>query len=320
MNWLEITLTAVGILAALVLLTAYICFRMAFYVSKKDRRKDAGYDIPPGKIYEPYRETMIAWMDKMRAEPHREVTVTSFDGLKLHGNYYEYEPGAPVELMFHGYRGSAERDLCGGIQRCFALGRNVLIVDQRGCGHSEGNVITFGIHESRDCLCWIDYIRQHLGEDVRIILTGISMGASTVMIAAGYELPENVVGLLADCGFTSARAIIKKVIRDMKLPAGLLYPFVRLGARLYGGFDPDATSSLEAMRRCRLPIIFFHGESDDYVPCDMSRENYEACTAPKQLVTVPGAGHGLAFMLDQEAYIRTLGEFSKRNGLPVTMG
>ncbi len=320
MEWYGIVLPATALMVSLVLLTAYICFRMAFFVSVKDRRKDAEYDIPPGEIYEPYRDTMTAWMDKMRAEPHREVSVTSFDGLTLRGNYYEYEKGAPMELMFHGYRGSAERDLCGGIQRCFALKRNVLIVDQRGCGRSEGNVITFGINESRDCLTWIDFIRREFGADTPILLTGISMGASTVMIAAGLDLPANVVGLLADCGFTSARDIIKKVIRDMKLPADLLYPFVRLGARLYGKFDVEETSSLEAMRRCRLPIIFFHGEDDDYVPCDMSRELYAACAAPKQIVTVPGAGHGLAFMVDQEAYVQTLAAFSAKHKLPATLG
>lgn len=146
------------------------------------------------------------------------------------------------------------------------------------------------------------------------------MGASTVMIAAEYDLPDNVIGLLADCGFTSAPDIIKKVMRQMKLPADLLYPFVKLGAKLYGNFDVEETSSLEAMRRCRLPIIFFHGEDDDYVPCDMSRDLYAACTAPKQLVTVSGAGHGLAFMVDQEAYLRALDDFSAQNNLPSTLG
>ncbi len=316
MAWYSITLLILILLALLFFSATYVCFRMAFYVSQKQRRKQAEFEIPPGEIYEPYRDIMIEWMKKMRAEPHREVSITSFDGLKLYGNYYEYESGAPIELMFHGYRGSAERDLCGGIQRCFALKRNVLIVDQRGCGKSEGNVITFGINESRDCLSWIDFLIKQFGPNVKILLTGISMGAATVMITAGKDLPPNVVGLLADCGYTSARAIIKKVIRQLKLPADLLYPFVKLGARLYGGFRLEETSPVEAMRRCRLPIIFYHGEADDFVPCAMSQENFNACTAPKQLVLVPKAGHGLAFMLDQEAYVNILDAFSKQYNLP----
>ena len=315
MIWIGIVLACV---AVIVLLTSYVCFRMAFYVSKKEHLENAKRDLPPGEIYEPHRETMLAWMKKMQETPHREVSITSFDGLRLYGDYYEYEPGAPIELMFHGYRGLARRDLCGGIQRCFALRRNVLLVDQRACGRSEGTVITFGINESRDCLSWIEFLRSSFGSDVKLILPGISMGAATVMIALGRDLPDNVVGALADCGYTSARAIIKKVIRQMKLPADLLYPFVKLGARLYGHFDLEESSPIEAMTRCRVPIIFYHGETDDFVPCDMSRENHAACIAPKRLVTVPDAGHGLAFILDQEGYIRALDEFSEENHLSVS--
>ena len=304
----------VGI-AALILLTSYVCFRLTFYVPKR-RKPTEEFEIPPGKIYEPYRDLMVDWMKKMRAEPHREVSITSFDGLKLCGNYYEYKKGATVELMFHGYRGTAERDLCGGIQRCFALERNVLIVDQRACGKSEGSVITFGINESRDLLAWIEFIRRDMGEDVNIILTGISMGAATVMIAAGQPLPKNVVGLLADCGYTSARAIISKVIKQLHLPAPVFYPLIKLGARLFGHFNLEEFSPIESMRRCTLPIIFYHGDQDDFVPCEMSRENFEACTAPKHLVVVPNAGHGMAFLLDQQAYLRELDNFCKQHGLP----
>lgn len=294
---------------AAILAGAFVCFCMAFFVPKREGSNEE-YPIPPGRVYEPYRETMVEWMKEVRTIPCEEVSITSFDGLKLCGKYYEYAPGAPVELMFHGYRGAAERDLCGGVQRSFALGRSALIVDQRACGNSEGRVITFGVYESRDCVSWVEFMRERFGADVKIVLTGISMGAATVMIAAGKPLPPNVVGVLADCGYTSARDIIKKVIRDMKLPADLLYPFVRLGAKLYGGFDVEETSPIEVMKTCSLPMIFFHGDDDAYVPCDMSRLNYEACKAEKKLVIVPKAGHGLSYMLDQDGYIEALREFT----------
>ena len=296
-------------LIVLVLVAAFAVFMMTFYAP---RRKPVGkddYPIPPGDIYLPHRDQMVAWMKETRATPHTAMSITSFDGLTLRGNYYEYAPGAPVELMIHGYRGTAERDLCGGMQRAFALGHSVLTVDQRASGLSDGHVITFGIRESRDCLAWIEHLRSTLGNDVKIYLTGISMGAATVLTTAGHELPPHVVGILADCGYSTTRDIIKKVIRQLHLPADLLYPLVRLGARLYGRFDPEETSPLDAMKRCRVPVIFFHGDTDDYVPCDMSRENYEACTAKKRLVVVPGAGHGLAFVIDQDGYIAALREF-----------
>ena len=302
-------LGAAAVAGLLVLLTAFICYRMAFYADRRKQPDPEEYAIPEGEIYEPYRDVMVGWMKEVRAMPHEDITLKSFDGLTLRGKFYEYAPGAPMELMFHGYRGAAERDLCGGVQRCFALGRSALIVDQRACGGSEGHVITFGVMEYRDCLTWLDYADKRFGPDRKFILTGISMGASTVLIAAGRPLPENVIGVLADCGFTSAKAIIRKVIGQMGLPQGLAYPFVKLGAKLYGRFDLEEVCALEAVKHCQVPVILFHGEADDFVPCQMSRENFEACGARKRLVTVPGAGHGLSYLVAPEAYLEALEEF-----------
>ena len=301
--------------AVLALIISYVCFRMAFYVKEKTIIGPDEYPIPPGKEYEPFREEMVGWMKKTNAMKKEEIWITAFDGLRLYGKYYEYAPGAPLELMFHGYRGSGERDLCGGVQRCFDLGRNVLIVDQRASAHSDGNVISFGINEHRDCLAWLDYAVKRFGDRQKVILTGISMGASTVLMCAQYDLPSNVVCILGDCGFTSAREIITDVIRGMKLPGKLLYPFVRLGARLFGKFDPDETSALEAVKKAKVPVIFIHGEADDFVPAVMSAEMYEACPSVKRLVLVPGAGHGAAFLFGREQYFRELHEFNREIGL-----
>ena len=136
------------------------------------------------------------------------------------------------------------------------------------------------------------------------------MGAATVMIAVGEPLPENVVGVLADCGYTSAKDIIKKVIRDMKLPASILYPFVRLGAIIYGRFDPNKASPKEALRKSKLPIIFIHGDTDAFVPYCMSEKNFAVCASQKKaLVTIEGAGHGLAFPKNEEKYFDALKDF-----------
>ena len=292
-----------------VIVIAYICFHIAFYAPPRKSIDSDIVDTPQGEIYDPYREKMEHWARETRGLPQERINITSFDGLKLHGTYYEYEPGAPIELMFHGYRGNADRDLSGGVQRCFKLGRSALIVDQRGSGKSEGQVITFGVNERRDCLSWLTYMEERFGPDAKIILTGISMGAATVMMAAGEELPENVIGVLADCGYSSPKAIIKKVIRQMEIPVKLGYPFVKLGARLFGHFTLEETSPVEAMKKCKVPVIFFHGEEDSLVPCEMSRECFEACVSKKRLVTVPGAGHGLSYPVEPERYLREAKEF-----------
>ena len=305
-------MTILWILSALIilaLLISFICFYMAFFVPKHSPIAADDYTIPEGEVYEPFREKMVHWMKDVRAMPHEDFFITSFDGLKLHGRFYEYAPGAPIELMFHGYRGNADRDLCGGVQRCFKLGRSCLLVDQRCSSASDGKVITFGIKEHRDCRSWIDFMVQHFGDDVKIILTGISMGASTVLMAAGSPLPPQVKGVLADCGFSCAKDIICKVIRQLRLPPKLIYPFVRLGAILFGGFDPESYSAVEAVKTATIPVIFFHGETDDFVPYEMSKENFDACSSRKALVITPGAGHGLCYPIDPKGYLQALGDF-----------
>ena len=301
-----------GALAALVivvLVIAYACFRKAFYSPPRKPLPPEVIEIPEGEIYEVYRESMEKWTREIRQMHCEEFCITSYDGLKLYGKFYEYAPGAPIELMFHGYRGSGERDLNGGVQRCFLLGRSALIVEQRCSGKSEGSVITFGIREHRDCLSWVDFMVEHFGTDQKIILTGISMGASTVLMAGGCPLPPNVIGILADCGYSSAKEIIKVVIRQMGLPVELSYPFVKLAARIYGGFDLEECSPVEMVKKCAVPVIFFHGEDDAFVPCQMSRDNFEACASRKALVTVPGAGHGLSYLVAPEKYLAAAREF-----------
>lgn len=301
----------IGIILAiilLVLLTSYICFRMAFYAPRKQVTSDE-INLPNLEIYQKHKDLITKWVKENRELPYEEFEITSFDGLKLYGKYYECKKGAPIELMFHGYRGNAESDLSGGIKRCFAVGCNALLVDQRTAGKSGGNVISFGINESKDCFSWLDFLTKQFGEDIKIILTGISMGAATVLIASGKPLPKNVVGVIADCGYTSPKEIIKTVIKQMKLPPNLAYTFVKLGAKIYGKFNLEEDSPINAMKNCQVPAIFFHGEEDDYVPCEMSRKNYEACTNKKWLVTIKGAGHGLAYVVDPDKYLEALKEF-----------
>ncbi len=302
--------SVLGVVTLLFLVTLY-CFFKVFYSPKRRLPGPDEYPIPEGDIYEAHREEITAWTKEIRAANYERFSIKSFDGLTLRGKYFEYAPGAPLEILFHGYRGNAERDLCGGVARCFALGRSALIVDHRAAGESDGHVITFGINERRDCLAWIDFAVSHFGSDVKIIITGVSMGAATVMMTAAEQLPSNVVCALADCGYTSAEEIIKKIVAEMKLPPKLIYPFITLAARIFGRFDLNETSPIEAMKNAKIPLIFIHGDADDFVPCDMSMRLYEACVTQKKFVAIPGAGHGLAFPTDQTGYVEALRQFEQ---------
>ncbi len=311
MNPILIVLIVIAGLLLLFFGVCYICFRMAFFASKKDKIKRED-DMPPGEVYEKYRDTLFAWRRELKSYKQEPVSITSYDGLTLRGTYYEQYEGAPVEIMFHGYRGYSERDLCGGLNRCHALKRNVLAVDHRAHGDSDGHVITFGIKERHDVKSWAEYAYGRFGDNVKILITGISMGASSVLMASSIDLPKTVVGVIADCGFSSANEIICSVIKSMHLPPKIFYPFVKIGARIFGRFDIEETSAEQELKRAKLPVMLIHGDSDELVPCSMSVKNKKACRSYCELEIFEGAGHGTALLADPDKYVRILEEFEKK--------
>lgn len=269
--------------------------------------------IPPTinpLTHAPYREAMTQMVRTVLALPYEDVWIRSDDGLHLHGKYYAGRPGAPVQIMMHGYKSGAERDFCGGAQITVQGGYHVLLVDQRAHGKSEGRCLTFGIQERYDCRAWVNYAVGRFGADTKILLYGVSMGAATVLMAGGLNLPRNVVGIVADCGYSSPAAIIRKVIRDQHLPIFPVCQLIRLGGKLFGGFDLESATVTDALAHCDIPVLLIHGGDDRFVPCDMGHENYAHCAArSKQLLVVPGAGHGLSYMVDREAYLAALEPF-----------
>lgn len=297
-------------LVGAVLCAAYVTFRIVFRSPNRTQNDD--FCIPPSEQTEPLRDEIREMIRTLNAVPYERVGVTSFDGLRLNGRYYHKRDGAPVAILFHGYRGTPSRDFSGGTQLYFAAGFNVLMIEERAHCTSEGHVITFGVKERRDCLTWIDYARGRFGSDVPILLCGISMGASTVLMASGPALPENVRGIIADAPFTSPKAIICKVCRDRKLSPKLVWPFLRLGARLFGRFDPKDADATEAVRNARIPILLIHGEDDRFVPCEMGRAIAAANPELVELHTFPDAGHGLSFLIDRPRYERITAAFLKR--------
>ena len=236
------------------------------------------------------------------------LNIESHDGLKLHGLWVPAEDARGTILLVHGYRSTYLVDFAPAFAYYHKMGLNLLIPAQRAHGESGGKLITFGVKESQDMMLWCKYHNHHLS-NCDIVLNGLSMGASTVLMASGKELPDNVIGILSDCGFSSGREIICHVAKRLKLPPVLIFPFIKLGARLFGRFDIDECPPKEALKNCKKPVLFFHGEADSFVPCYMSEENFDSCPTRKKLVTVPGAGHGLCYPVDQEKYLKELKEF-----------
>lgn len=289
-------------------LITWFSYRKAFYSPKM--RKEDPYALPKGEQYEKERQRMLSLIRQMDDIPYETVSVSARDGTVLFGRYYHVRDGAPLQIQFHGYKGTALRDFCSGNKLARESGQNTLVVDRRAHGKSGGTTITFGIRERLDCLCWAEYANQRFSSDTPVFLSGVSMGAATVLMASELELPTNVVGIIADCPYSSPEAIIRKVCReDMHLPPVLVMPFIRLGARPFGHFDLKETNAVQAVRNTNIPILLLHGEDDRFVPCNMSREIFDACTGEKTRITFPGAGHGLSYIVDTETYSEAVSRF-----------
>ena len=288
---------------------SWYAYRRAFYVPKVH---PADPDSPiEGEQYEAVAHLMRRATQAVRKHSFEEVRIKACDGTCLFGRLYLQDESAPVQIIFHGYRSCAFRDCCGGHALAWKMGFNTLLVDQRASGESGGRAITFGIRERYDCLAWSEYIEKRFSKDIPIILSGLSMGAATVVSAAELDLPNSVAAIIADSPFDTPETIIRKVCRDENLPDKLAFPFIALGARLFGGFNLLESSAMDAIRHANVPVLIIHGEDDRFVPCEMSRRLRNNCASPCTLFTVPDAGHGLAYMIDPEGYEKQVYAFLK---------
>ena len=256
-----------GAVVIVILLVLHKAYRMAFYSDKKGWSDP--YAISPNGEYQVRKEEMLQLIAALEARPFEPVAITSHDGLRLTGRYYHTADGAPLDIAFHGFHGHALRDFCGGSQISFAQGHNLLLVDQRAHGDSEGRTITFGAMERLDCRDWVLWANERFGNP-QIALFGISMGAATVLLAAALDLPENVICVVADCGYSRATDIIAQVGRTMHLPAFAVRAAAKGAAYVFGGFRLRDADPVEALRRARVPVLLLHGEADRLVPCEMS--------------------------------------------------
>lgn len=296
MIWLFLILAAV---LFTIWVTVYV-YLQCFH-SPNDRIEDP-YALIEGEQYDTLSDVITACTRVMDCAPCEHLFVSSHDGLTLHARYYHTKDNAPTVIVMHGYKGNALRDGAGGFALCRRLGFNVLVPDQRAHAQSQGRVITFGIKERLDCLRWIAYINHRFGSDLPILLSGISMGAATVLMTAERNLPDNVLGIMADCPYDSPAGIISKVCKDRGFPSKVILPFIRLSARIFGRFQLTETSAIDSVKRAKIPILLIHGDDDRFVPCDMSRQIARYCASPVTLEIFPNAGHGLCYMTDPDRY------------------
>lgn len=239
-----------------------------------------------------------------------DARLKTADGLTLVGHWRECADPKRVIIAMHGWRSGWARDFGMIADFWHDNGCCVLYPEQRGQGGSEGQYIGFGMLERHDCRAWIDWVNRKTGGQLPIYLAGISMGATTVLMTAGMVLPENVHGVIADCGFTSADAIWRHVAQhNLHMSYGLYATSANAHCRKRICMGAGDYSTLDAMADCEVPVLFIHGTDDNFVPVEMTYENYKACRAPKHLLVVPGANHGMSYRIDRAAYERAVLKF-----------
>lgn len=293
------------IFAALIIFISKKLFEMACVRGEKFVGGD-GFE----KQHEEYKDIIQSGRELYERQEKEDLWLQSDDGLKLHGELLNNGSGKKLVIAVHGFRSSAKRDFAAILPYYYEKGFSILLIDQRAHGGSEGAYITFGFYERYDLCGWIKLACEKLGNDVEILLHGVSMGASTVLMASGLELPQCVKGIVADSGYVSPYDIFVHVLdRSFHAKPFPLMNIAGLMAKKKAKFDFKAASTIDAMAVNTVPVLFVHGEDDDFVPIDMTEVNYEVCKAEKSIVRVKGARHVCGYLVDKNACEKALDGF-----------
>lgn len=271
-----------------------------------------------GTDWEKYFPLMEERKGFVMAKTHRDVYVTSFDGLKLHATWFpaleEYrDKKNKAVICFHGYTGEGLSNHVAIADYFLKHGYAMLLPDARAHGGSEGEYIGFGCLDRKDALVWIDWLIQECGEDLQIMLHGTSMGGATVLMTSGLKLPANVKGIVSDCGFTSPKEVFTHVLNHMyHLPAFPAIQGADLLNKKLAGYGMDECNAKYEVQKAEVPILFIHGSADTFVPCSMCDEIYGNCRSPKRKLVVEGAAHAESYYKDMERYEKELDEFAEQ--------
>ncbi len=303
MDWYWIALILTVAIIAPFILACFTVFYKIFGRGKEVSLADADLD---GTQYMPYKDKICTAIREVEALRFRKVRIER--ECSLFGYYYDCG-GKNTVIMFHGYRATPFNNFAVSCKIFMEKGYNVLMPVQRGHGESGGKFITFGVKERLDCLAWTDFAVKELKPE-NIVLYGVSMGSFSLMCISDRLSDKNVKALICDCGYLNA---YDEIGLEMKRRAGFLYkimmPFIRLGAIVFGGFDPAKDNACEYLSKASVPVFFIHGDDDRIVPVECAKRAYEACDSRKSIYYVQNCGHAQSFLADEGKLSEKLFDF-----------
>ncbi len=302
---LYISLGVIALIIIILLAVFAYLHHGIFYSPLKGQNND--YQLTKSTQFLGIEEEINNLIKTLVDTPYEDVYVKSFDHLKLHGRYYENKNSHKVIIMFHGYRGTSRRDFSGAAMYLINKGLNVLLVDERGHGESQGHNITFGKREKKDVLSWINYIKERYHDNVEISLAGISMGAATILFAAQYI--KEPMKLLCDCPYSTEKEIISETIKKLKLNVKFFYPIVNLVSIIYSRTSLNGDDASKSVKNSNHKVLIIHGDSDTIVPYQFSQRIYLENKEKVRYELFPNTEHGVSYVTDTPRYQKILDDF-----------
>ena len=289
---------------ALYLIIGSMCFKIA--LSRKSTVKRV-VNKTMQKLIKQYKID-FSWWDKF---DFQTLTTTSQDGLKLVAHFLPSTTNK-LAIIVHGY-GADYREMHLYTKYFVENHYNILALENRAHGNSEGKMMGMGWLDRLDIINWINIMLEK-NSNYQIVLMGLSMGASAVCMTSGEKLPSAVKAIVSDCAFANAYDEFKYVFNHRThLPAfPLLNIFNSYTKNIYK-FDMKKADATMQVKKTKTPILFIHGDADSFVPVENVNKLYAAAPEGlKQIYIAKGAEHAMSYPSDEKEYEKQLNNFLKK--------
>lgn len=265
-------------------------------------------DDPVTQRFRKFTRESCDWIGQQDIE---NIDMQSKRGYNVKGYLLLAEKPSNTFVVFaHGYRSTHLGDPANFEQFYHEKGYHFLSMDHVAAGESGGKFVGFDYYESDDLLSWVDYLVDRFGTDINIILHGVSMGGATVCQCAS-RVPEQVKLIISDCAYTGAIEQFHSVVNSVgikKAAPALVNLFNAINKRV-AGYDLADTDVLDSVGNSKVPMMFVHGDADDFVPTSMVYTLYDACKNDKKLLIVKGAVHAQSIMTGGDQYKAEINDF-----------
>ena len=302
---LWICLGVLGLLLILLFAVLIIIHHIVFYSPKKGQNDD--FQLTESTQFLGLTDIINRLITDLCAVPCEHVYTQSKDHKKLHARLYRNKNSNRMVIMFHGYRGTARRDFSGAGMHMIKKGYNVLLVDERGHGESKGHSITFGAKEKWDVLTWISFAKKEFGENIDLVLAGISMGAATILFASQYI--KEPVKLICDCPYSTIKEVLCSFMKKLNLRVWYTWPLTKLSSLVISHACLTKDDASKSLKNSLARALIIHGEKDTIVDHNFSYRVYLENKEKVRYELFPNTDHGVSYMTDTDRYIRVIDEF-----------